>query len=135
MYITPASTLTALAVLERPPQALVEYTADYAPSPGLVAKATARGLPPAAAEIACAVLTKAIACLDEASSMRRGYGRAKRLEQALEACHEPTATALRLAMVACPTDGRALLRLWREVCEPNERNAMIEMLMISENSN
>jgi hypothetical protein len=113
-----------------PPPALLEFVRDHTASPGLVAKARDAGIPPCAAQLACAVLTRVIECLDRAAQMRRGsgYARAKLIETALQACRPPVSDALRVAMVACPVDGRALLRLWNEVADHSERGAMLDML-------
>jgi hypothetical protein len=119
----------ALSKVADKPRALLDFTRDHAASPGLLAKATAAGLPAECAELACSVLTRVIECLDTAGQMRRGtYGRAKLIETALQACRPPVSDALRVAMVACPVDGRALLRLWNEVADPWERGAMLDML-------
>jgi hypothetical protein len=118
-----------LNTVGRPPPALLAYVASTTASPGLVARATANKLPADCAQIACAVLTRVIECLDTAGQMRRGtYGRAKLIETALQACRPPVSDALRVAMVACPVDGRALLRLWAEVADHHERGAMLDML-------
>jgi len=120
----------ALNTVMTPPPALIEFVRGHAVSPGLVAKAEAAGLPADCARLACGVLTRVIECLDQAAQLRRGsgYARAKLLETALSACRPPVSDALRVAMVACPTDGRALLRLWNEVADYPERGAMLDML-------
>lgn len=129
MQMTERETYTALAVVEHPPTALLEYTAGEACAPALLARATAMGLPPAIAQTACTVLQKAVRCLDEAGRARRGtFKRVKLIETAVDACREPVASALRLGMLASPTDGRAFLRLWCDVCEPWERNKLVDML-------
>jgi hypothetical protein len=113
----------------RPP-ALTAFVHGHPASPGLVAKARAAGLPADVAELACGVLTRVVTCLDGAARLRRGsgYARAKLMETALQACRPPLSDALRVAMVACPIDGRAMLRLWHEVADVYERDAMIELL-------
>jgi len=132
MQMTPDQTFTALSVVEHRPPALVAYLGTAPASQALVDKAVARGLPADLAATACGVLGKVIKCLDDAGSMnKRMYGRAKLLETALEACREPIASALRVGMVACPVDGRAMLRLWQHVCEPHERDAMINLLQMT----
>jgi hypothetical protein len=119
----------AMNTLYVPPAALLAFTKDHPASPGLLAKATAAGIGPCCAELACSVLTRAIECLDTAGQMRRGgFARAKLIETALQACRPPVSDALRVAMVACPVDGRALLRLWAEVADYHERGAMLDML-------
>jgi len=120
----------AFNTVAMPPPALLDFVRDHAASPGLLAKAKTAGLPADCAEIACAVLTRVIECLDQAARMRRGsgYARAKLIETALSACRPPVGDALRVAMVACPIDGKALLRLWTEVADHRERGAMLDML-------
>lgn len=129
MQLSHSQAYTALAVVDRCPPAISAFIAT-APAPaGLVEKATARGLPASTALVACAVLGKVIKALDDAGKLsKRTYGRAKLLETAMEATREPVASALRVGMVACPVDGRAMLRLWTHVCEPGERGAMIDAL-------
>lgn len=123
------STFMALNTVANPPPALLSYARNQPASPALIAKAKARGLTPEVAEIAAGVLTRVVKCLDDAGRMRKGtYARAKAMETALEACRPPVSDALRLGMVACPVDGRAVLRLWREICEPHERGAMMDLL-------
>jgi len=113
-----------------PPPALLDFVRGHPASPGLLAKAKANHLPADCAEVACGVLTRVIECLDQAARLRRGsgYGRAKLIETALQACRPPVSDALRVAMVACPVDGRALLRLWTEVADYHERGVMLDML-------
>lgn len=120
----------ALNTVMTPPPALIEFTRGTTASPGLVEKAKAAGLPVDVAELACATMTKVITCLDHAAKLRRGsgYARVKLLETALDACRPPVSDALRVAMVACPVDGRAMLRLWREVADMHERSAMFDLL-------
>jgi len=120
----------ALNTVFKPPPALLAYVVDHPASPGLLAKAKTAGLPNSCAELACAVMTRVIECLDQAAQMRRGsgYARAKLIETALSACRPPVGDALRVAMVACPIDGKALLRLWNEVADHSERGAMLDML-------
>lgn len=119
-----------------PPAALIEFARACPASPGLLAKATAKGLRGDVAAIACGVMTRVIKALDDAGRLpKRTYARAKCLETALEACRPPMADALRLAMVSCPVDGRAMLRLWSEVCEPGERGAMFDLLRPGEVQN
>jgi hypothetical protein len=119
----------ALSKVADKPRALLDFTRDHPASPGLLAKATAAGLPVDCAELACSVLTRVVECLDTAGQMRRGgFARAKLIETALQACRPPVSDALRVAMVACPVDGRAVLRLWAEVADPWERGAMLDML-------
>ena len=130
MAIRRQGTGRQLNTLLAPPPALLEFVRDHPASPGLLAKAKTAGLPNSCAEIACAVMTRAIECLDQAAQMRRGsgYARAKLIETALSACRPPVGDALQVAMVACPVDGRALLRLWNEVADHSERGAMLDML-------
>lgn len=121
-----------MTVVDRCPPALSAFIAATPAPAGLVEKATARGLPADTARTACAVLGRVIKALDDAGRMnKRTYGRAKLLETALEACREPVASALRVGMVACPVDGRAMLRLWRHVCEPGEQDIMQNYLRMT----
>jgi hypothetical protein len=119
-----------LSTCARPPPELLAFINGHTASPALFAKARTGGLPVNTAHIATCVLTRVIECLDTAGQMRRGsgYGRAKLIETALQACRPPVSDALRVAMVACPVDGRAVLRLWAEVADYHERGAMLDML-------
>lgn len=130
MQLTAHTAYSALATVERLPADLARYVAGVEPSPGLLARASASGLPANTAVTVCAVLTRVIKCLDDAGRMRKtSFGRAKLLETALEGCRAPVGDALRLGMVACPVDARAMLRLWSCVCEPHERGEMLRLLL------
>lgn len=120
----------ALTTVMTPPPALIDFVRGTTASPGLMTKARAVGLSTEVAELACATMTRVIRCMDEAARLRRGsgYARAKLLETALDACRPPVSDALKVAMVACPVDGRAMLRLWCEVADMHERGAMLDML-------
>jgi hypothetical protein len=52
---------------------------------------------------------------------KRDFERAKRLERVLAATQEPAVFALRIAMAASPTNGRACARHWDAICEKGER--------------
>lgn len=48
------------------------------------------------------------------------FERSKRLERILAATEEPAASALRIAMAASPTNGRACARHWDAICAKHE---------------
>lgn len=51
---------------------------------------------------------------------RSDFERTKRKQRVLAAADEPAASALRIAMVASPVNGRAAVAHWDVVCEPYE---------------
>lgn len=55
---------------------------------------------------------------------RRDFERSKRMERILAATQEPVLSALRCAMAASPTNGRACVRHWDAVCDSDERGRL-----------
>ena len=83
------------------------------------------GLPLDLAEMCGGLLASVVDDLVTASKLRRtDFERAKRMERVLEATNEPALFALRIAMAASPTNGRAILRHWDQLCEKYERGKL-----------
>lgn len=83
------------------------------------------GLPLELAELCGGLLASVVDDLVTASKLRRSdFERAKRMERVLEATNEPALFALRIAMAASPTNGRAVLRHWDQLCEQEERGML-----------
>ena len=83
------------------------------------------GLPIELAELCGGLLASVVDDLVAASKLRRSdFERAKRLERVVAATNEPAVFALRIAMAASPTNGRAVLRHWDQLCEHEERGML-----------
>jgi hypothetical protein len=127
---TKMSTLPAV----RPPQYAVEQAAIHAAaiagrvrikSDTLTTACRQAGLPLELAELCGGLLASVVDDLVAASKLRRSdFERAKRMERVLEATNEPQVFALRCAMAASPTNGRAVLRHWDQLCEHEERGML-----------
>lgn len=87
------------------------------------------GLPIDLAELCGGLLASVADDLHEASQLpRTAFERAKRLERVMAACEEPAASALRCAMAASPTNGRACARHWDAICDNGERGKFAWLL-------
>lgn len=77
------------------------------------------------AELCGGLLASVVDDLVTASTLRRSdFERSKRLERVLQAANEPCVFALRIAMAASPTNGRACLRHWDAICDQEERGKL-----------
>jgi hypothetical protein len=125
--------MNALTVT-RPPQYAVEQAALHADrirmhvriqSPAMTTACRQAGLPLELAEMCGGLLASVVDDLVTASKLRRSdFERAKRMERVIEATQEPALFALRIAMAASPTNGRAILRHWDQLCEHEERGML-----------
>lgn len=125
--------MNALTVV-RPPQYAVEQAAAHAErirahvritSDALTTQCRQAGLPIELAELCGGLLASVVDDLVAASKLRRtDFERAKRLERVVAATEEPAVFALRIAMAASPTNGRAVLRHWDQLCEYEERGML-----------
>lgn len=80
------------------------------------------GLPMDLAELCGGLLASVADDLVEASRLpRTDFERAKRLERVLASAEEPAVSALRVAIAASPTNGRACARHWDAICEQGEQ--------------
>ena len=123
-----------LPAIARPSQYAVEQTATHADrirvlvrmkSPAMTLACRQAGLPMELAELCGGLLASVVDDLVAASKLRRSdFERAKRLERVVEATQEPALFALRIAMAASPTNGRAVLRHWDQLCEHEERGML-----------
>jgi hypothetical protein len=88
------------------------------------------------AEVCGGLLASVVDDLVTASQLdRTDFERAKRLERVLAATQEPTLSALRIAMAASPTNGRACARHWDAICDDGERGKFAWLLgMETDNS-
>ena len=90
-------------------------------SPSITTACRQAGLPIELAEICSGVLASVVDDLVTISRLpRTDFERSKRMERVLSATEEPAVSALRLAMAASPTNGRACARHWDAICEKHE---------------
>jgi hypothetical protein len=79
------------------------------------------GLPIELAELCGGLLASVVDDLVTIGRLRRmDFERTKRKQRVLAAADEPAASALRLAIVASPVNGRAAIEHWEVICEPHE---------------
>ena len=133
-----------LPAITRPSQYAVEQAVASAPaikrlvrmtSPTLTTACRQAGLPIELAELCGGLLASVVDDLVTASKLRRSdFERAKRMERVLEAAQEPQLFALRVAMAASPTNGRAVLRHWDQLCEYEERGMLAWLVGINTDS-
>lgn len=94
-------------------------------SPALTTHCRQAGLPLSLAELCGGLLASVVDDLVAASKLRKSdFERAKRMERVLAATQEPAIFALRIAMAASPTNGRAAVRHWDAICEKSERGML-----------
>jgi len=115
----------------RLPQYAMEQTANHAgrirthvriASPALTTQLRQVGLPLELAELCGGLLASVADDLVTVSGLRKSdFERSKRMERILAATQEPVLFALRLAMAASPTNGRACARHWDAICDKGER--------------
>lgn len=98
-------------------------------SPLLVTACRQVGLPIDVALVAAGLLASVVDDLITVSKLpKHDFERSKRLERILAATEEPAASALRLAMAASPTNGRAAARHWDAICDKGERGKLAWLL-------
>jgi len=122
----------------RLPQIAVERTAAHAErirllvrlqSTVLTTACRQAGLPLDLAELCGGLLASVVDDLVTVSRLpRTDFERSKRMERILAATEEPAASALRCAMAASPTNGRACVRHWDAVCDKAERGKLAWLL-------
>lgn len=87
------------------------------------------GLPLDLAELCAGLLASVFEDLAAIGNLRRtDIERTKRKERVLAATDEPTRSALRLAIVASPINGRACVAHWDAICEEYERGKFAWLL-------
>jgi hypothetical protein len=83
------------------------------------------GLPLELAEMCGGLLASVVDDLVTVSKLpKTDFERAKRLERVLAAVDEPAVFALKIAMAASPTNGRACARHWDAICDKGERGML-----------
>lgn len=98
-------------------------------SPTLTTACRQAGLPIELAELCGGLLASVVDDLVTISDLpRSSFERSKRLERVLACTEEPAASALRLAMAASPTNGRACARHWDAICDKGERGKFAWLL-------
>jgi len=122
--------MNALTTTNRLPQYAVHTVERHADgirksvrveSPTLTAACVRAGLPIELARLCGGLLASVIEDLVRIGNLRRSdFERTKRKQRVLEATDEPAASALRLAIVASPVNGRAAVAHWDVICEQSE---------------
>jgi len=105
-------------------RALVRIT-----SPAMTTACRQAGLPIELAELCGGLLASVVDDLVTASQLdKTDFERAKRMERVLAATQEPAIHALRIAMMAAPTNGRACARHWDAICDKGESGKLAWLL-------
>ena len=87
----------------------------------LVTACRQAGMPIELAELCAGVLASLVDDLVTASRLPKAdFERSKRMERILATTEEPAVSALRCAMAASPTNGRACARHWDAICDKHE---------------
>lgn len=90
-------------------------------SPTLTTACRQHGLPIELAELCGGLLASVVDDLDAIGRLRRtDFERTKRKQRVLAAACEPAMSALRIAIVCSPVNGRAAVAHWDAICEPYE---------------
>jgi hypothetical protein len=98
-------------------------------SPLLTTACRQAGLPIDLAEVCGGLLASVADDLVTVGQLgRRDFERSKRMERILAATREPAIFALRIAMAASPTNGRACVRHWDAICDKGERGMFAWLL-------
>lgn len=99
------------------------------PSATLTLQCRQAGLPVELAELCGGLLASVVDDLTMASKLPKSdFERAKRMERVMAATEAPASSALKLAIAASPTNGRACARHWDMICEKPERGKMAWLL-------
>jgi hypothetical protein len=98
-------------------------------SPILTLACRQAGLPLELAELCGGLLASVVDDLVAIGNLRRtDFERTKRKQRVLAAADEPAASALRIAMVASPVNGRAAVAHWDAICEGYELGKLAWLL-------
>ncbi len=98
-------------------------------SPTLTTACRQAGLPIELAELCAGLLASVVDDLVMIGKLRRtDFERTKRKQRVLAAADEPAASALRLAIVASPVNGRAAVAHWDAICEGYELGKLAWLL-------
>lgn len=98
-------------------------------SPTLTTACRQAGLPIELAELCGGLLASVVEDLVAIGNLRRtDFERTKRKQRVLAAADEPAASALRIAIVASPVNGRAAVAHWDAICEGYELGKLAWLL-------
>lgn len=98
-------------------------------SPTLTTACRQAGLPIELAELCGGLLASVVDDLVTIGRLRRSdFERTKRKQRVLAAADEPAASALRIAIVASPVNGRAAVAHWDAICEGYELGKLAWLL-------
>jgi len=132
------SNLVTLSNHPRLPELAVRTTALHATrisalvrmnSPTLTTACRQAGLPIELAELCGGLLASVVDDLVAIGNLRRAdFERTKRKQRVLAAADEPAASALRIAIVASPVNGRAAVAHWDAICEGYELGKLAWLL-------
>lgn len=130
--------MNALITHTRLPELAVQTVARHQPainalvrmkSPTLTIACRQAGLPIELAELCGGLLASVVEDLVAISNLRRtDFERTKRKQRVLAAADEPAASALRIAIVASPVNGRAAVAHWDAICEGYELGKLAWLL-------
>jgi hypothetical protein len=116
---------------------LHEFGSGVEPSPTLRARCERIGLPDEVAFAVAAVATRMLALLarcERPKGANERFGRQRALAQIRRSLDSFVADAVRIAMIADPATGDALVRVWDEVCDVDERGLLAWSLGAATNS-
>jgi hypothetical protein len=108
-------------------RALRDFGSDVKPLAPLLARCERIGLPEEIAFAAASVMTKMLALLERCErpkNVAARFGRQRALAQIRRSLDGFVADAVRIAMIADPASGDALVRVWDEVCDRDERGLL-----------
>ena len=97
------------------------------PSSALLARCEGIGLPKESASAVAGVVTKMLVLLARCERPKNAagrFGRQRALAQIRRSLDSFVADAVRIAMIADPATGDALVRVWDEVCDRDERGLL-----------
>jgi hypothetical protein len=108
-------------------RALLDFGSSVKPSATLLVRCERIGLPEEVAFAVACVVTKMLALLarcERPKDATERFGRQRALAQIRRSLDSFVADAVRIAMIADPPTGDALVRVWDEVCDSDERGLL-----------
>jgi len=108
-------------------QVLYDFGNGVKPSPTLRTRCERIGLPAEVAFAVACVVTKMLALLARCERPKDAagrFGRQRALAQIRRSLDSFVADAVRMGMIADPPTGDALVRVWDEVCDSDERGLL-----------
>jgi hypothetical protein len=118
-------------------RALREFGNGVKPSVILLQRCERIGLPAEVASPIASVVTKMLAllsCCERPTNAGERFGRQRALAQIRRSLDSFVADAVRIAMIADPLTGDALVRVWDEVCDAEDRGLMAWSLGVTTES-